>query len=49
VSDGLPTQGCVAIAANQLNTVMRWLKPSMDPVISIGVGAQALAPVQHPH
>ena len=47
VSDGLPTQGCVSIAANQLNAVMRWLKPSMDPVISIGVGAQALAPVHH--
>lgn len=46
VSDGVPTQGCVAIAANQLNVVMRWLRPSMDPVISIGVGAQALALVR---
>jgi L,D-peptidoglycan transpeptidase YkuD (ErfK/YbiS/YcfS/YnhG family) len=48
VSDGVPTQGCVAIAASQLNVVMRWLKPSMDPVISIGVGTQALALVHHP-
>jgi L,D-peptidoglycan transpeptidase YkuD (ErfK/YbiS/YcfS/YnhG family) len=46
VSDGAPTQGCVAIDANQLNVVMRWLRPSMDPVISIGVGAQALALVR---
>jgi L,D-peptidoglycan transpeptidase YkuD (ErfK/YbiS/YcfS/YnhG family) len=48
VSNGLPTQGCVSIAANQLNAVMRWLNPSMDPVISIGVGAQALALVHRP-
>ena len=48
VSDGAPTQGCVAIAAQQLNVVMRWLKPSLDPVISIGVGAQALALVRPP-
>jgi hypothetical protein len=38
----------VAIAAQQLNVVMRWLKPSLDPVISIGVGAQALALVRPP-
>ena len=48
VSDGAPTQGCVAIAAQPLNVVMRWLKPSLDPVISIGVGAQALALVRPP-
>jgi len=46
VSDGIPTQGCVAIGARQLNVVMRWLEPSLDPVISIGVGANALAIVR---
>jgi L,D-peptidoglycan transpeptidase YkuD (ErfK/YbiS/YcfS/YnhG family) len=42
VSDGIPTQGCVAIAAHELNAVMRWLNPKLDPVISIGVGPNAL-------
>jgi L,D-peptidoglycan transpeptidase YkuD (ErfK/YbiS/YcfS/YnhG family) len=46
VSDGIPTQGCVAIAAGQLNVVMRWLNPALNPVISIGVGAKALAIVR---
>jgi L,D-peptidoglycan transpeptidase YkuD (ErfK/YbiS/YcfS/YnhG family) len=46
VSDGIPTQGCVSIGARQLNLVMRWLEPSLHPVISIGVGALALAPVR---
>jgi L,D-peptidoglycan transpeptidase YkuD (ErfK/YbiS/YcfS/YnhG family) len=46
VSDGVPTQGCVAIAADELNVVMRWLTPAEHPVISIGVGALALAPVR---
>jgi L,D-peptidoglycan transpeptidase YkuD (ErfK/YbiS/YcfS/YnhG family) len=46
VSDGVPTQGCVAIAADELNVVMRWLTPAEHPVISIGVGVAALAPVR---
>lgn len=43
VSDGIPTQGCVAISAGELTIVMRWLNPALHPVISIGVGAQALS------
>lgn len=43
VSGGAPTQGCVAISANELNLIMRWLRPSLNPVISIGVGPTALA------
>jgi L,D-peptidoglycan transpeptidase YkuD (ErfK/YbiS/YcfS/YnhG family) len=46
VSDGIPTQGCVAITAGELNVVMRWLNPALHPVISIGVGAKALAIVR---
>jgi L,D-peptidoglycan transpeptidase YkuD (ErfK/YbiS/YcfS/YnhG family) len=46
VSDGIPTQGCVAIPANDLDAVMRWLNPAEQPVISIGVGAQAMTPVR---
>lgn len=49
VSFGAPTQGCVAISANELNLVMRWLRPSQHPVISIGVGASARAIVLARH
>jgi L,D-peptidoglycan transpeptidase YkuD (ErfK/YbiS/YcfS/YnhG family) len=41
VGDGVPTAGCVAIPATDLAYVMRWLNPSLDPVISIGVGPVA--------
>jgi L,D-peptidoglycan transpeptidase YkuD (ErfK/YbiS/YcfS/YnhG family) len=46
VSFGAPTEGCVAIPENELDQVMRWLNPADHPVISIGVGAKALAPVE---
>ncbi len=46
VSFGAPTQGCVAIPSDNLVQVMRWLDPSLHPVISIGVGPAALAPVE---
>jgi len=46
VSEGMPTQGCVSIPVNPLVRVMRWLDPSRHPVISIGVGPVALAPVE---
>jgi L,D-peptidoglycan transpeptidase YkuD (ErfK/YbiS/YcfS/YnhG family) len=45
VSFGEPTEGCVAIPANELRLVMRWLNPALHPVISIGVGPIAEAPV----
>jgi L,D-peptidoglycan transpeptidase YkuD (ErfK/YbiS/YcfS/YnhG family) len=45
VSFGAPTKGCVAISARDLNLVMRWLRPSLHPVISIGVGIVARAVV----
>lgn len=46
VSFGAPTEGCVAIPLGDLNRVMRWLNPSADPVISIGVGRAALSIVR---
>jgi L,D-peptidoglycan transpeptidase YkuD (ErfK/YbiS/YcfS/YnhG family) len=46
VSYGAPTEGCVAIAENALNKVMRWLIPADHPVMSIGVGAAPLAIVE---
>ena len=45
VSFGSATEGCVAIPGDQLDQIMRWLNPSSHPVISINVGAKALAPV----
>lgn len=43
VTNGEPTLGCVAVDANSLNVIMRWLLPSTHPVISIGVGSAATA------
>jgi L,D-peptidoglycan transpeptidase YkuD (ErfK/YbiS/YcfS/YnhG family) len=43
VSMGVPTEGCVAVPAKDLNWLMRWLNPAKHPEISIGVGAKALA------
>jgi len=43
VTNGQPTAGCVAVDANSLNVIMRWLLPSTHPVISIGVGSAATA------
>lgn len=37
VETGRPTAGCVAIAAADLRTVLRWLDPSARPVINIGI------------
>lgn len=45
VSTGGPTAGCVAVSASSLTTVMRRLAPALRPLISIGVGAAAPAPV----
>lgn len=45
VSMGAPTEGCVSIPLADLDRVMRWLNPADHPVISINVGARALAPV----
>jgi L,D-peptidoglycan transpeptidase YkuD (ErfK/YbiS/YcfS/YnhG family) len=41
VTNGQPTAGCVAIASQYLDQIMRWLDPRQHPVISIGVGSAA--------
>ena len=38
-STGRPTLGCVSLAVPHLVTVLRWLRPSSDPVIVIGTRA----------
>jgi L,D-peptidoglycan transpeptidase YkuD (ErfK/YbiS/YcfS/YnhG family) len=45
VTNFQPTGGCVAVPYAQLDTIMRWLDPAQHPVISIGVGSAATAPV----
>lgn len=45
VSFGSPTDGCVAIPEEDLDVIMRWLNPTLHPVISINVGEKALGPV----
>jgi L,D-peptidoglycan transpeptidase YkuD (ErfK/YbiS/YcfS/YnhG family) len=38
VTNGAATAGCVAVPGSSLTAVMRWLRPSAHPLISIGVG-----------
>ncbi|MFQ1003875.1 L,D-transpeptidase family protein [Modestobacter sp. SSW1-42] len=38
VTNGAPTAGCVAIARDDLAALMRWLRPTARPLVSIGVG-----------
>jgi L,D-peptidoglycan transpeptidase YkuD (ErfK/YbiS/YcfS/YnhG family) len=49
VSNGQPTAGCVSIGSAHLDDIMRWLDPAQHPVISIGVGAQAMVPIMRSH
>jgi L,D-peptidoglycan transpeptidase YkuD (ErfK/YbiS/YcfS/YnhG family) len=37
VSDGEPTWGCVAVDRDDMRSILRWLKPSAAPEITIGV------------
>jgi L,D-peptidoglycan transpeptidase YkuD (ErfK/YbiS/YcfS/YnhG family) len=47
VSNGKTTAGCVAVTATHLVWLLRWLNPASHPIISIGVGAAAYAPIPH--
>jgi L,D-peptidoglycan transpeptidase YkuD (ErfK/YbiS/YcfS/YnhG family) len=41
VSNGTSTAGCVALPQSELLDVLRWLKPSLNPRIRMGVGVSA--------
>ncbi|WP_066166401.1 L,D-transpeptidase family protein [Gordonia hydrophobica] len=41
VTDGKPTQGCVAIARDEMVKVLQWLDPAKNPQITIGVNVDA--------
>jgi L,D-peptidoglycan transpeptidase YkuD (ErfK/YbiS/YcfS/YnhG family) len=47
VTNNKPTGGCVAIPTVYLLWLMRWLKSAAHPLISIGVGNAAYAPIPH--
>jgi L,D-peptidoglycan transpeptidase YkuD (ErfK/YbiS/YcfS/YnhG family) len=47
VKNGYATAGCVAVAQDQMVWILRWLRADAHPVISIGVGAAAYAPIPH--
>ena len=45
VTEYAPTQGCVSIEQANLVRLLTWLKPARNPIISIGVGEAAYAPI----
>jgi L,D-peptidoglycan transpeptidase YkuD (ErfK/YbiS/YcfS/YnhG family) len=45
VTNGRPTGGCVAVSRTQMVWLLRWMKPASDPMISLGIGANAYQPV----
>jgi L,D-peptidoglycan transpeptidase YkuD (ErfK/YbiS/YcfS/YnhG family) len=47
IANGHTTAGCVAVAQVHLVWLLRWLSPASHPIISIGVGAAAYAPIPH--
>ena len=36
VSKGEPTAGCISVARDRMETLMRWLDPALDPVLVVG-------------
>ncbi|ALG84042.1 L,D-transpeptidase family protein [Gordonia phthalatica] len=41
VTDGKPTQGCVAIAREEMVKILQWLDPAKNPKMTIGVNIDA--------
>jgi L,D-peptidoglycan transpeptidase YkuD (ErfK/YbiS/YcfS/YnhG family) len=37
---GRPTNGCVTLPPSELLTLLRWLRPSLHPLVVIGTGAE---------
>jgi L,D-peptidoglycan transpeptidase YkuD (ErfK/YbiS/YcfS/YnhG family) len=44
VTDGEPTWGCIAIQRDEMRLLLKWLTPSANPRITIGVGPQPVPP-----
>lgn len=45
VSNAYATGGCVAVSQSQMIWLLRWMKAAQTPIISIGVGTAAYAPI----
>lgn len=45
VKNSSPTAGCVAVAASELVWLLRWFRSAANPIIAIGVGANAYNPI----
>jgi L,D-peptidoglycan transpeptidase YkuD (ErfK/YbiS/YcfS/YnhG family) len=45
VKNAYATGGCVAVAADQMVWLLRWFRTASAPIISIGLGADAYAPI----
>lgn len=48
VTDGHPTDGCVALDARWLAATLRWLEPAGHPRIEVRIGAPGMAPAVPP-
>lgn len=49
VKNASATGGCVAVSHAQMVWILRWLRPSANPIISIGVGNAAYSPIPKRH
>jgi L,D-peptidoglycan transpeptidase YkuD (ErfK/YbiS/YcfS/YnhG family) len=47
VKNAYATGGCVAVAASEMVWILRWLRPTTNPMITLGVGAAAYALIPH--
>jgi len=45
VKNAYATGGCVALAQNEVIWILRWLQLAKNPLISLGVGSAAYAPI----
>jgi L,D-peptidoglycan transpeptidase YkuD (ErfK/YbiS/YcfS/YnhG family) len=45
VQNAEATGGCVAVTEAQMVALLRWLRPDQNPIISLGVGPAAYAPI----
>jgi L,D-peptidoglycan transpeptidase YkuD (ErfK/YbiS/YcfS/YnhG family) len=47
VKNAYATGGCVAVSASQMVWILRWLRPTTNPTITLGVGSAAYALIPH--
>ena len=47
VKNASATAGCVAVSESQLVWLLKWLRSAANPIISIGVGANAYSPIPY--